>query len=79
MLHEILFIFYPAILAIAFMKAVVFYLKQLCNGTTPPDQDAFSLHTIALRASFMQFALQKINQVITSQSLILYNIELFEK
>jgi hypothetical protein len=79
MVHEILFIFYPAILTIAFLKAIVYYLKQLCNGTTPPDQDASFLHLSSPRFSLIQFALQKINQLIISNSLFFHNVALFEK
>jgi hypothetical protein len=78
MIHEILFIFYPAILAIAFMKAVIYYLKQLCNGTTPPDQNISDQFITSPRFSPMKFALQKINQFIKNHSLLFHNEILFE-
>jgi hypothetical protein len=79
MLHEILFIFYPAILAIAFMRAVVSYLKQVCDGTNPPDQSSIQLHTNFSLSSYTQYAFQKIGQFITAYSLIFHKILLFER
>jgi hypothetical protein len=77
-INDILFIFFPAILAIAFIKAVFYYLKQLCNGTNPPDQDVSDKYINSPGFSLIKFALQKINQYTTTHSLFFHNVTLFE-
>jgi len=79
MLHEILFIFYPAVFSIAFIRAVFSYLIQFCDGTNTPQSTSL-LSAEASLSSHTHSAFQKISQFLTSStSLILDKIGVFGK
>ena len=79
MLHKVVFIFLPAVLAVAFLKAVVYYLKQTCNGSTIVDESTPQIDSLSLRLSNLDTSIHTIHQSLTYPSFLFDSSLTFER
>jgi hypothetical protein len=70
MLHRVVFIFLPAILAVAFLKAVVYYLKQICDGSTVPDNSTPLIDSVIAQATNLESSISSTHQPAISSSIL---------
>lgn len=73
MLHRVVFIFLPAVLAVAFLKAVVYYLKQICDGSTVPDNSTPLIDSVIAMAANLESSFSSTHQPTISSSILYDN------